>query len=284
MSNLIYPLVATLINAGDVVFEKKVFDGKKEKYYSLIPVLFLFACVILIVFMFPFLDHSIKDGAWKFWPMVLLVLIIVMCSIRHDLYYKSLRKVGLTSIEPFVAFTPLLTILIAGAIYPDERNFTHFALAIIASLALIISHVKRKHLVIDKKLLPILAVVVLEAVEVSIIKELLHFYSPVAMYTMRTALVALFLFVYYRPSVNDISKKDMKNASMISAMWVIMMILIYYSYQQVGVVYTSLITMLSPLLVVVGSWFFLKERKIQKRNIIALVIVLVCVALAQIIG
>ena len=76
-------------------------------------------------------------------------------------------------------------------------------------------------------------------------------------------------------------KKEYLNLALISLLWVVVMIFTYYAYQTVGVVYTSLIMMLAPLLIVLGSRFVLNEKKIEKRSIIALGVVLACVIAAQ---
>ena len=180
-----------------------------------------------------------------------------------------------------MAFSPLLTIIIAGIVYPDERNLKILLLAIIAALALIFSHIEKRHLKFDKGLFPIMLAVFLGAVETNIIKELLYFYSPVAMYTVRTGLVSLLLFLIVRPSMKDMVKDGMRKLFLISFMWVLIMIFTYYSFQILGVVYTVLILMLTPVLIVFGSYLILKERKIRKKDIVALIIVVICVIVAQ---
>ena len=59
------------------------------------------------------------------------------------------------------------------------------------------------------------------------------------------------------------------------------MIFYYYAYQKMGIVYTELINTLSPVLIVIGSYIFLKDKSVTKRNIAALVVIIICVVIAQ---
>jgi len=60
-------------------------------------------------------------------------------------------------------------------------------------------------------------------------------------------------------------------------------ILYGYSYQQLGVVYTTLVFSLHPMLVYLASIFFLKEKPHWKKSV-AFAIVLASIAAAQIFG
>lgn len=281
---LLYPLLAMILTAGDLLYEKYIFvvSRLKDRSKIFVPIMFIFSFLFLIIVV-AVLPQTFSIAAKGFEPIFLLLmfLVVAIASIRNMLYYYSFQREGLCEIEPFMSFVPLLTILIAGIVYPGETNIRIFSLAIIAALALILSHIKRKHLIFDRALLPILAVIVIEAAENNIVRELLRFYSPAAMYMVRTFFVSLMLLIFIRPNFTKVYKKEYINLACISLLWVAVMIFYYYAYQVAGVVYTSLIMMLAPLLIVVGSRLILKEKKIEKRNIIALLIVLGCVVAAQ---
>lgn len=266
------------------MYEKYIFviSRLRDRSKIFVPIMFVFAFLFLAVFVafFPNM-FSVSAGGYEPIFLFLMFLVIAIASFRNMLYYYSFQREGLCEIEPFMSFVPLLTILIAGIAYPAETNIRVFALAIIAALALVLSHIKRKHLVFSRDMLPILAVIVLEAAENNIVRELLRHYSPTAMYMVRTFLVAIVLLIFIRPNFKKVYKKEFLSLAAISFFWVLVMIFTYYAYQTVGVVYTSLIMMLAPVLIVFGSWLILKERKIEKRNIVALFVVLACVVAAQ---
>jgi len=285
MNPIIYPLLMVLIGSADTVYEKGFFANQIGKYKLFVPMLFILAFFILIIFFVPFLEHSIKSAALDTIPLILFISMIVMAAVRNMLYYYSIQQESLCEIEPFIVFVPLVTILMAGAVYPDERSHpVILLLAVIASCALVFSHIRKKHLVFDKALIPMFAVVVLSAAENVITKELLVNFSPIALYTVRSFFIALLLIFTVRPRFKELTRRDLKNLFLISFLWVFTMIFYYYAYQKVGVVYTELINTLSPVLIVMGSYLFLKDRTVTKRNIVALAIIIICVIVAQFIG
>ena len=300
------PFIAAIISAGNTLFEKTIFDRKRKRYKLYVPFLFLFSFIILIVFLYPFLGRIEPEA---FIPLFLFLLLstVFLAAVGNLLYYRGFQSEGLSEIQPFVVSSPLLTIVIASIIYPDERNWKVLILALIAATALIVSHIEKQHIKFNKGILFIMSAVFVGAIETNIVKELLYFYSPVALYTVRTGFVALILFIIIKPlsfydsrnsflsMVGDFVLRRKKNGVimkiwketnkliLVSAMWVSIMILVYYGYQAMGVVYTVLIMMMVPVLVVFGSRFILKEKRLRKRDVVALVIVLTCVVLAQII-
>ena len=281
---IFYPLVAALLTAGDIVYEKYIFaiSKLKNKQNVFVPVMFIFAFIFLTIFVVIFPGMAeVKQEAYQPLYLLLMLLVVMIACLRNMLYYYSFQREGLGEIEPFMSFVPLLTILIAGIAYPQETNIQIFALAIIAALTLVFTHIRKKHLVLDRALWPIIIAIVLEAGENNIVRELLRFYSPVAMYMLRSFFIAITLIIFLRPHFEKVKKKEVANLGFISLLWVLVMVFTYYAYQKVGVVYTSLIMMLSPMLIVFGSKWFLKERKATKRNIIALIIIITCVIAAQ---
>uniref|UniRef100_A0A7C4RAD1 EamA domain-containing protein n=1 Tax=candidate division CPR3 bacterium TaxID=2268181 RepID=A0A7C4RAD1_UNCC3 len=284
MNAIIFPLLSVITGTTNVLFEKKIFTKHKISRKVFVPVVFSFVFLILSIFVYPFLG-GIADGAFQPLFIFLMAVVIISSCFRNMMYYYSFKREGLCEIEPFVSFIPLLTIIIAFFVYPEERShWSVFILALIAALALVFSHIRKKHIVIDKTMLPIIGVVVLEAIENNITKELLNFYSPVAMYTIRAFFVATILLAFYKPKLSKIKKEDWKNMFLISILWAFSVVFVYYGYQRLGVIYTSLIMMLAPVLITFGSYLLFKDKDFTKRNVIALLVVLGCVAVAQFVG
>jgi len=272
----------TLIGSADTVFEKYFYNKRRNKYKIFVPMVFILVFLFLIVFFVPFLDHSIKEDAFTTIPLIFFFTMISIASVRNMLYYSSLQKEGLGDIEPFIVFAPLATIVLAGIVYPDERRHPIIlVLALIASLALVFSHIRKRHLKFNKALLPMFGVIILTAIENIITKELLLNFSPIALYTIRCFFISLLLVIFVRPKLKELTRGDIKNLSVISFFWVLVMIFYYYAYQKVGIVYTELIGSLAPVLILIGSYLFLKDKSITKRNVVALIIIIACVIAAQ---
>lgn len=282
MNPIIYPLLMTIIGSGNTIFEKYFFNKRKNKYLLFVPMLFIFAFLILIVFFVPFLEHSITRSALTTVPLILFFSMIVIASVRNMLYYYTFQREGLCEIEPFVVFIPMVTIIMASIVYPDERSHPLILLlALIASSALVLSHIRKKHLVFHKALIPMFGVILLSSAENIITKELLINFSPIALYTVRSFFIALVLVSFLKPKFKELTRSDLKNLFIISFTWVLVMLLYYYAYRTVGIIYTELIGSLGPVLIVMGSYLFLKDRSVTKRNVVALIIVIACVVAAQ---
>ncbi len=282
---ILYPITAMILSVLGINFDKLIFSRNKTSYraYLAYGFLFVFLVTVLFGYIWPSL-WSIDRTAYSSVMLIIILAVAIVASIRNALFYYGLIREGISEIEPFMAFVPLLTILFAGIVYPDERNITIFILALVAGLALILTHIEKKHFVLDRGLVPIVAAVLLEALENNLAKELLTSYSPLALYGVRTALIFVVLFVFFRPIVKRGASRDLWKLLAVSFLWVVGMMAFYYSYQIFGVVYTSLILMPTPFLAILYSHFFLKEKKIRMRNILGLVVVLICVAIALFVG
>ena len=57
------------------------------------------------------------------------------------------------------------------------------------------------------------------------------------------------------------------------AVWATYRIILYYGYTSLGIIFTTLLLMLAPILVYVFAHFFLKERMSWKNFVSAVVIV-----------
>ena len=77
-----------------------------------------------------------------------------------------------------------------------------------------------------------------------------------------------------------------------SAIWLVMLSSLFglmtmlgrfYAFQEVGIIYTTLIAILGPILVFLASWEILHE-KIKPRVIISALIILACVVVATVLS
>jgi len=69
----------------------------------------------------------------------------------------------------------------------------------------------------------------------------------------------------------------------ISIVWVVYRVIMYYGYQTIGIVFTTMLLILAPIVIYIFAAIFLKE-KIKLRQIIASIIIVACVVSAIIIN
>jgi len=285
---MIIPIIAAFTAAGGIIWDKIVLSAQKIGYRQLIIILFLLFFLICLVF-YPFWGH-IESRAFSGKYLGLLFLIIFIASIYNVLYYHGVEKEKIVQVELITMLTPLSTIVIASVFLQSERNWHIFFAGIIASFALIFSHMRRHHLSFDIFEKGLLIYLLLYPIEAILIKNLLYLYSPLALYLVRTLGVFIFLFIWFfwirpifvdepMPSFSHLKLKHYLSCVGIAVLAVLQMVLTYTAYSSWGIVYTTIILILTPILVYFGGFFILKE-KIKKRVVIAAIVILICIAYA----
>jgi drug/metabolite transporter (DMT)-like permease len=128
--------------------------------------------------------------------------------------------------------------------------------------------------------------------EAVLVKELLFLYSPLALYMVRTLGIFIVLFIWYlflapyikgepRLTFSNWQAKNYKLCFVIALLAVLQMVFTYYGYKHFGVVFTTIVLTLGPILTYIADVIILKER-LKKRIVLAAIVILACVAYANI--
>ena len=197
---------------------------------------------------------------------------IVVASIWNVYYYRGIQKEEIHEFELIMLLSPLMTIIFAEIFLPAERDIWVFVAGIVASVALIATRFRHHHLKIGKTAWLTIMAMVLISLESIIIKEVLAVVSPVSLYFIRTTVIAIVFLILYRPKIAKISK-EVYAMTIISAIFgVVQMVLKFYGFINFGVVETTMVLILGPMMVYVYSYFYFKE-KLYKRDIVAAIVV-----------
>lgn len=228
---------------------------------------------------------------WFFWRLSpealtaksigIFAFIIIASTIANLLTFYAFKREKVTELEPIRLFQPLLVILIAFLIYTSERQTSIHILgaALIASLALIFSHIEKHHIKFNKYMIAALFGSLFFAIELVASKAILPYYSPLSFYFVRCTFVFLISFAIIRPKFSGVSKQSWIYIFIIGAIWVGYRAMLYYGFIAFGVIFTTLLFILGPIFIYLLAATFLKE-KLTWRNIIAGIIILACVAYA----
>jgi drug/metabolite transporter (DMT)-like permease len=114
-----------------------------------------------------------------------------------------------------------------------------------------------------------------------IFRELLYSYTPVALYAIRTFILACFFMAYYSPRYRQVSARHWWLIAGSAFLGVIGMVGKLYAFSEIGVIYTTLIGLLAPLLVFFASWGVFHER-MRARIVVAALVILVVVSWATV--
>lgn len=209
---------------------------------------------------------------------------ILACSYFYNfLYYNSLKRGRLSEVEPIAMTAPIFSILLAAIVFPDERNFHVLIPAFIAGLSMVYSHIERKHLKVNKSSLAMLGFVLLIAIESIFVKYTLEVMSPIALYTLRIGILSVIFLLVIQPNIKKISKKAWGRMGLISLIVPIEYVSFYSAIEKIGIVRTSLIFLLAPVLILIGSRLFFGE-KMSIKKIVTNIVIIICVAASIIIS
>lgn len=276
-----FPFIAAFSQAAGIIVDKIILTRRRMELHVYIPVLFLFLFLLTGLLM-PFLG-KISLEIFKPYYLIIFLAMIVCALIWNVFYYKGAQEEKVHEFELIIMFQPLLTILLAAILIEKNTNIHMLIAAIIASVALILSHIRKNHFEISAAGWGLVLAVVFMSIEIILQKILLEVLSPVALYFIRTGIIFVFFFAYYRPRIRQVANNNALLILATSSLGVVQMVTKFYGFEQFGVIYTSLILILSPILVYIISTIVLHER-LKTRTIISALVILGCVVYATLLG
>lgn len=273
-------IIGSLALAINTIFEKLILKKKEMsvKKYQTLGFLAIIIAMLPIIYFF----WKISSDALTLKNIFIFLLVIIFSVIANFLYYYSLKKEKVSKLQSARILEPLLTILLSiifSFIFGEvlyEKNFRIIIPAIIATLALVFSHVKKHHVRFNKYFIIAIFASFFFALELVTSRLILNFYSPVTFYFLRGISIFLISFAVFRPKLSGLEKKTYGKILLIGAIWVIYRMVIYYGYLSYGIIFTTLMITLGPILVYALAWIFLKDKP-RLREIIASLIIIACI-------
>jgi drug/metabolite transporter (DMT)-like permease len=277
---IILPFFGALLEALCMTIEKKVLRKHKMDYrnYSV----YGFLAMVLVMIPFIFFFWRVDIGALKLTSILIFLSVIGISVLANIFGLYSLKREKVTEIEPIRLMQPLFTILLAFifsfffTIYAGERNPLVLLLALIASVALVLSHVEKHHLKLNKYLIAAIASSFFFSLELVISRSILDFYSPLSFYFFRCLFIFIVCWIIFHPSIKTIKNKTRLLIFLGAISAVIYRVIVYYGFLTLGIVFTTILFIVAPIFVYIFAKIFLKE-KIKLRQIIASIIIIACV-------
>jgi len=279
---MIVALVSAVASAINLVVDKVALSKQRISLGVFISLVFVFLFLFTVVLV-PFLGYVNWDVVFLPNMLFLLLLMIVIAIAWNVLFYQSVQREAVHEHELIVMTAPLVTILLAAVFFPEEFDLRIFFLGILASVTLLVARFERHHLTMNKTSYNLFLAVILMSVESIIIRELLYSYSPVALYAVRTFFIAWFFLLYYRPRYHQVPGGHWGIIVLSGLIGAITMLTRFYAFEALGIIHTTIIAVLAPIIVFLASWEILHER-IKARIIFASVVILVCVTAATLIA
>ncbi len=211
--------------------------------------------------------------------ILFFMAMIVVAIIWNFFYYRGAQKEKVHEFELIIMFQPLMTILLAAIFIERNVNVHLFIASILASLALILAHLKKMHFEFSEYSWGLVIASFFISVEIIFQKIMLEVFSPVSLYFWRTLIIFLFFYFYYRPRLAQICSINTWLILATSALGVLQMVTKFYGFEKYGVIYTSLVLIASPILVYMLSTILLHER-LKARMVISFLLISGCIVYA----
>lgn len=275
------PFIAAITQATGILIDKIVLSKQKFGHRPFIVLLFFFLWLFTapLIFFIGKVNFSYPFGI-EF--LALFFLMIILAFGWNIFYYQGLEKERVQDFELIIMLHPLVTILLASLILPIERQEPVLIASLIASFALILAHLKKAHLVFDIYSLRLIFGIILMGLEIIVIKTLLIIFSPASLYFFRTGLLFILFGIIWLEKMKNLSPKGINLIILTAFLGMIQMVLRFYGYRDLGIIYTTLILTLSPILVYLATLLILKER-LQKRVVFAAGVILGCIIYASLV-
>lgn len=279
------PFIGALANAGGVIWQRVVLVKKKVDI-SAFQVAAFFAVTLLFL---PFVYFFFKVSPEAFTPTNLIIfsLVIIFSVVANIALFYSIKGERISSLEPALALEPLFTVVLAviASFFFEglfERKIQIIIPAVIAGIALVLSHVKKHHLNFDKYFIAAIFASFFFAMELIFSNFILDYYTPMTFYFLRCLFVFLISLIVFRPKFSGINNKIKLEILGIAFLWIVFRVVVYYGYLNLGMIFTTLIVMLAPIFTYFLAWAILKER-IRWQDIVTALIVVACVVYAVLI-
>lgn len=281
--NFLFPILAAILQANSLTLDKTILSIKRVNFKNYtgvsFPLIFFITLIIFLIFRPPLTLNLLTGNLW--W---LLFVSIGINIVTNLVFYRALGDDKLSEIQTLDLLHIIPIIIFSSIIFTDEQNFAVIIPALVASTAIIWSHLEHRHFKIAKRTLPFLLWSLSAASVGAIIsKILLASWNPISLELVRSGVMALILGSLFSKQIKKIPSKAFWFLLATNISSSVAWILYYFSYQRSGIIYTVLIFSLQPLLVYFASVFFLKER-LQWKKAVAFAIVLLSIGVAQVIS
>lgn len=170
------------------------------------------------------------------------------------LYYGILRRESMGRLQLFMTLTPIFVFLVAGAFLPEERNPAVWVAGGLGTVALFYAHAHGHQIRFDRYERMLVLVMLVMALQAVFIRQLLDFYSPIALYGTRAIVSGLVTPVFFGWHIHKAISARTTHLFVTSLGSFLTVPLIYVAYREFGVSVTQLaVSLVTPVLLYLGG-------------------------------
>ncbi|TSC67935.1 MAG: hypothetical protein G01um101466_601 [Parcubacteria group bacterium Gr01-1014_66] len=279
----LFPLASAFLQAGSLVMDKAILSVRRMTFQIYIGsgffIYFLLAGIFFAIAQPPFSRAYFAGGLLWFF-----LLSVALKTGINLLFYRALAHDHLGELETLALLQSIPALIFSSILFPDERNYAILIPALFASLAIIWAHWERRHFSMMRATVFFLVwILILAPVGPALLKVLLRVWDPISLEFMQSGATTLvFGVLFFRKRPQFVPSRALPLLFLTNLLSLSAWILLAFSFQRFGVIYTMLLFSVQPLLVYFGSVMILKERFHWKKAC-AFVVVLGSIAAAHLI-
>ena len=281
LSNTIIPLVAVFAGAISTIYSRIVLKNQKLDFKVYLPVSFLVSTLLMLPIL-GFVENFSMQMLDPI-PISLMIGLVFSAYMYNFFFFKGFAHERLTEVESFLLLVPFFAIVFAYFIFPSERAVLPIILGVVATIALLWSHIKKGHFTFSKDSKYLTLAVIFLGVEYLFIKQLIEIYNPFTLYFVRTVFLTILFYVLLSPKLKTVEKRSWKYIIISVATFIVQYVGIFTSVKLNGIVVTNLILNLLPVSLFMYAYFIYKDHPGWKK-LVASFIILICVIISQIYG
>lgn len=279
--NSLIPIAAAVLQASSFTLDKIILSLRRVGYKTYLgvsfPMLFFSAFILFLVF-HPQLNPNLFEGRYAW----MLAASIGITALSNILYYRALESDHLTELQTINLLRSVPIIVFSSIFFADERNPIFIFAALIAAGAIIWSHWERGRFTFARHTVPFLVwTACVVPVGIALLKLLLAVWDPVAFLFVHDGAIALVFWFLFSPAIRHAPRSAYGFLFLTNFLSMVAWVLFFVSYQRSGIVYTTLLFSLEPLIVYFAAVLFLQE-KLETKKALAFCIVLATIVFANI--
>ncbi len=278
--NAFIPILAAVLQAGSFTLDKVILSIRRVGYKSYLGVSFSmlwFSSLVLFLIFRPPLPPELFTGYYAW----LLVLSVISTILSNVIYYRALASDHLVELQAIDLLKNIPIILFSSILFVDERNPVFIVSAIIATTVVIWAHWDGRHFKIARRTFTFLLWTIgVAPLSIAMLKPLLAVWDPIAFLFVRDGAVAIFFWFLFSGAMRRAPVSAYGYFFLTNLLTMTSWVLFIISYKRSGIVYTTLLFSIEPLLVYFAAVVFLKEKLAWKKAT-AFLIVLVTIIVSH---
>jgi drug/metabolite transporter (DMT)-like permease len=264
-------LIATLTASSELLVTKLLLRNGKAKSEKYMMLHFIFVTLLMLPLTFFFFNLNLNSDYY-----IYFIILLVAAAIYNLLYFKSVRRIPIEHTQPILLTSWVFTVILSYLYAP--QNHLKVILALIACTAVIVASFTKLTTPSRKYEIFLFISAFFIGIYNLSARILLDVMSPFTLYFLRTIFLLPLFMIVFKFKKQDLTVSHLRIA-FISLISILTHITTFWAYQTIGLVETSLLMNLAPLITLLGAKFFLKET-VKPKYIIATIIVVIAISIS----